>query len=80
MNTIEQIVADPELKDKLQSLVLERVGLMPDDMSIYVGGTQLNKKQMLEHVREGDEVGQQVMETELDYLRAITSGSIYAEQ
>jgi len=80
INTIEQIVADPELKDKLRTLVLERVGVMPDDMFIYIGGTQLNKQQMLDHVREGDKVGQQVMETELDYLRALTSGSIYAEQ
>lgn len=80
INTIEQIVADPELNNKLQALVLERVGVMPDDMRIFIGGTQLDKKQMQEHVREGDEIGRQVMETELDYLRALTSGSIYAEQ
>ncbi len=75
--SIDEIVADPALREELKALVLERVNVMPDNMSVAIGSSQLSKEEMVRHVREEDDVGKQVMEFELEYLRALGSGAIY---
>lgn len=75
--SIEQIVADPELKVELKKLVLERVSAMPDTLRVAVGSSNLTKEDMLAHVNSEDEVGKQVMELELEFLRALGSGAVY---
>lgn len=75
---IDRIIADPELKEQLQKLVLERVSIMPKTLGMSIGSTQLSKDDVLRHVRDGDEIGQQIMEMELDFLRDLASGAVYA--
>ena len=75
--SIEQIVADPALLEELKKLVLERVNVMPDTLRVAIGSSNLTKEDMIHHVNDEDEVGKQVMELELEYLRALGSGAIY---
>lgn len=75
--SIEQIIADPELKEELKKIVLERVSVMPDTLRVAIGSSDLTKEDMIHHVNDEDEVGHQVMELELEYLRALGSGAVY---
>lgn len=77
-NSLNEIFIDPELKDQLSKLVLERVSVMPDTLCMSVGGTELTKKDVIRHVQDGDEIGKQVMEMELGFLRDLASGAIYS--
>jgi hypothetical protein len=76
-SSIEQIVSDPELLEELKKLVLERVNVMPDTLRVAIGSSNLTKDDMINHVNDEDDVGKQVMELELEYLRALGSGAVY---
>lgn len=77
-NSIQDIILDPELNEQLKKLVLERVGSMPDTLRMSVGSEELTKNDLLKHVKQGDDIGNQVMEMELEFLRDLASGMVYA--
>lgn len=70
-------VFDPQLKEQLKRLVLERISVMPNTLSIAVGSESLTKQDMLDHVENGDETGRQIIEMELSFLRDLASGAVY---
>lgn len=77
-NSIEDIILDPELNEQLKKLVLERVGIMPDTLRMSVGSDELTKIDVLRHVQDGDDIGNQIMEMELGFLRDLASGAVYS--
>lgn len=79
-SSIEDILRDPELKEQLKRLVVERLNVMPDTMRMAIGSEMLTKKEVIERVGQEDEIGKQVMEMELNFLRALASGTIYGNE
>ena len=71
-------IMDPELREQLKRLVLERINVMPDTLRMAVGSTELTKTDIVKHVRDEDEIGRQVIEMELSFLRDLASGAVYA--
>jgi len=71
-------IMDSELKEQLKRLVLERINVMPDTLRMAVGSTELTKTDIVKHVRDEDEIGRQVIEMELSFLRDLASGAVYA--
>jgi hypothetical protein len=76
--TIDSIIADGELKGYLKELVLERISVMPSGMKIAIGDSEINSSQIAQHVESEDSIGIQMMEMELEYLRALSRGELYA--
>ena len=76
-NSIDDIISDPELNEQLKQLVIERFGTIPDNLKISMGSNELTKNDVLKHVEKGDDVGNQIMEMELGFLRDLASGAIY---
>jgi hypothetical protein len=72
-----EIISDPELRKQLKSIVLERANAMPETLRIAVGSEQFGKKDLIGHIEEEDEIGEQMMAMELGFLQALSSGSIY---
>lgn len=79
-NKIEEILSNPELKEELQKLVLERVKVMPNTLNIAIGSIHLSKEDLERHIKQGDEIGNQIMEIELEYLHDLASGAIYGKE
>ncbi|KKS04815.1 MAG: hypothetical protein UU82_C0007G0030 [Candidatus Nomurabacteria bacterium GW2011_GWC2_41_8] len=77
-NSTEDIILDPELSEQLKKLVLERVGSMPDTLRMSVGSGELTKDDILKHVEQRDNIGNQVIEMELEFLRDLANGMVYA--
>lgn len=77
---MEEIVSNTELYERLKQLVLERVNVMPDTLRMAVGSDSLAKQDIVRHVQESDEIGRQVMEMELEFLRDLASGAVYANE
>ena len=77
---IDEIISDPVLKEQLKKLVIERVNVMPDTLRIAVGSEDMDKESLISHVCEEDDVGKQIMEMELDFLRGLASGAVYASE
>jgi|GEM_PF-1244242 hypothetical protein len=75
--SVSDIVLDSSLGEQLKQLVLERISVMPDTLSIAVGSETLTRGAMSQHVEEGDETGRQIIEMELSFLRDLGSGRVY---
>ena len=58
--------------------LLERVGSMPDTLRMSVGSGELTKDDILKHVEQRDNIGNQVIEMELEFLRDLANGMVYA--
>jgi hypothetical protein len=74
------IVLDSTLGEQLKQLVLERINVMPNTLSIAVGSEALTKEAMVYHVEEGDETGRQIIDMELSFLRDLASGAVYGDE
>ena len=65
-------------KDKeLKELVLARIGVMPSNYKLSVGskGT-FTKEQIINHIKERDEIGIQIIDMEMGFIKALTSGKL----
>lgn len=77
-NLAEESDMTPELMESLKRLVLERVSVMPNTLRMAVGSLELTREDLTRHVEKGDEIGKQIIEMNLSFLRDLASGAIYA--
>ena len=65
--------ATPELKE----LVMARLDVMPPNFKLSIGnkGT-FDKKELMDHVKKGDDVGNQIIEMQVNFIKALTSGRL----
>lgn len=71
---------DAVLADQLRELVLERLKRLPEDMEMSIGDMDYSKKDLLSHVTDGDTVGKEVVEMQIEFLQDLASGHIYADE
>ena len=65
------------INSDIKELVLARLDIMPQNFKLSVGnkGT-FTKQELMEHVKEGDSVGVQIVEMQLSFIKALTSGKL----
>ena len=64
--------------ENIKDLVLARLETLPEGAMISIGGGQeLSKKDMLESIKRGDEVGKKFIEIELTFLQGLKEGVLY---
>lgn len=68
---------DKETLRDMQKLVLARLRASSDDLTISIGSKEYNKQDMLESVEEINDLGKEIIEAQIDYLRDMASGAIY---
>lgn len=76
-NRFKELLQDNELRQQLKALVLGRISVMPEDMRLAIGTTEITKTDIVKHVEDEDELGQEMIEMEIEYLRDLASGAIY---
>lgn len=65
------------ITEDLKDLVSARLDLMSPDLAISIGSSgTFTKDQLIEHVRQGDDVGRTIIEMEMEFLQAIKSGTL----
>lgn len=64
-------------EEGLRELVLARMEVMPKDYKLSVGnkGT-FNKKELIDHIKKGDEIGNQIVKMQMNFIKALTSGEL----
>ena len=51
---------------------------MPDDTGLSIGSKgDFNKEELIKRVELGDDVGQKIIEVELNFLRGLKDGILY---
>jgi hypothetical protein len=61
----------------IQDLVIARLQTLPDDVELSIGSEgDFTKDELIDHVRQGDNVGQKIIELEMSFLRSLKSDKI----
>jgi hypothetical protein len=70
--------APSDFEEKWKELVLERINAgMSSNLKLSIGGEgNLNKEEVLEHVRKGDEIGMQIINMQRNFMKAQASGQL----
>ena len=67
-----------ELSEQIKKLVIARIeASMSPEMRLSIGmGDRLDSEMLIKHVNEGDDIGKQIAEAHLSFLRAQSSGEL----
>jgi len=62
---------------ELKELVLARIGVMPPNYKLSIGnkGT-FTKEEIINHIKERDEIGNQIIGIEMNFIKALMSGKL----
>lgn len=62
-------------ENEIKKLVLLRLETMPPNMKVSIGSVgELSKEDLIKHVKKEDDLGRQIIDMQLEYLRAMKSG------
>ena len=65
------------ITEDLKDLVSARLDLLSPDLAISIGSSgTFTKAQLIEHVRQGDNVGRTIIEMEMEFLESIKNGTL----
>jgi len=63
--------------ERVKQIVLRKIDTMPKDYKLSIGGEgSFNKFQIAERVNKMDDVGKQILEMELRFIRALSRGEV----
>ncbi len=66
-----------EISEDVKELVIARLEILSSEKGFSIGGEKnLTRDELIQHVKEGDEIGQKVVEVELTFLRALKDGTL----
>lgn len=68
------------LQQQIKDLVIARILTLPDDVSLSVGDEDLKREQLIEHVKKEDEIGKNIVDMQLEFIRDMASGALYGNQ
>lgn len=68
---------DKKTQEDIRKLVIARIKAASDELNISVGSTQLTKEELINSVEKGDDLGKDIIEIQLEYLKDMASGAIY---
>lgn len=67
MNTVQ-----PTMNEDIKQLVIARLEVLPEDTGISIGAEgEFTKDELIKRVEKGDEIGQKIIEVELNYLKSL---------
>lgn len=73
--------SDNNTEKDIKKLVIERLKASSDELEVIVGDLgDYSKEDLIKSVEKGDELGKEVIEMEMSYLKAIAEGKIYPSE
>lgn len=68
-----------ENEQEIKAIVVARLQTLPDGKEISIGEKgDFTKEDLIKHVENGDEIGKKMIEIEMNFLRALKDGLLYA--
>ena len=67
---------DFKISDEMKEIVLARIDAqVPSNLKLAIGNNSgISKEEMIEHIKKGDEVGNQIVRRHILFLRSLASG------
>lgn len=71
---------DKKISKEIRELVIMRIETqISPRLRLSVGNKEsLDKKEMIKHVKKGDEIGRQIIQTHLNFIKAQATGKLVA--
>jgi len=61
--------------EEIKELVIARLDIMPSNYKLSIGGKgTFTKEDLIRHVKADDSIGNQIVEMQLHFIKALTSG------
>ena len=65
----------------LKELIIARIEATSGNFKLMIGGQEeMTKEDLIKNVREGSQVGKEVIKAQLEFLKDMASGKIYANE
>lgn len=64
-------------EEYLRELISARIEALSPDLEIYFGDQNYTRKELIENINEGTELGKEIIESQLMFLRDMAGGKIY---
>lgn len=63
--------------EEIKELVLARINVMPPNYKLSIGdkGT-FRKDELIDHIKNGDDIGNQIISMQMNFIKALTSGEL----
>ena len=66
-----------KISDDIKQLVIARLETLPSNKKISIGSSgEFTKEELIERIKKGDEIGEKIIEIEMEFLRAMKEGII----
>jgi len=63
------------INEQQKEVVIMRIEATPSNLKLSIGNYgSMTKEEMIEHVKEGDETGKQIIKSQLSFMKAVASG------
>ena len=72
-------IKQDNFNEDIKQLVITRIKAeMPDNLRLCIGQENegLSSTQMIEHIKNNDEIGKQIIESHLNFIKAQSSGQL----
>ena len=68
---------DIKLKEEIKKITIKRLDVMPSNIRISIGKYgDFNKDELIEHVKEWDDIGKATADIQLNFLRSFKKGIV----
>ena len=65
------------IPEDVKELVVLRLETFPSNRKVSIGSYgEFTREEMIKHVKNGDRIGQKIVEVELEFLRAMKEGIV----
>jgi hypothetical protein len=71
---------DDDIQKEILELVKARLGAIPNNVHISIGDEDYSKEDIMKSIDQGGEIGKDFIEIQMEYLRDLANGSLYATQ
>lgn len=69
---MDTITPPTDMNEEIKQLVIARLEVLPEDTGISIGSEgEFTRDELIKRVKQGDEIGQKIIEVELDYLKSL---------
>ncbi len=80
MNKNKLTVSNGNLKKQeyIKELVIARIDASSGNLKVMIGGNkELSKQDLINNVRQGNALGKEIIDIQLEFLKDMTEGKIY---
>lgn len=64
-------------EEYFRELVSARIKALSDDLEIFFGDQNYTREELIKNIKEGTELGKEIMESQLMLIRDMAEGKIY---